>query len=231
MSPMLPPQASCPGPQSSSLSPFRFLVNAGPTREYFDSVRFISNPSTGQQGYAIARVAAERGHRVVLVSGPVQLADVPGVEMIRVTTAAEMAAACKREFEDCDAAILTAAVCDYRPPQREPLKIKKTGEAISVALEPTEDIAAALGKAKGGRILIGFAMDDHDARASAESKLIRKNCDAVVQNGPENIGAERVSVQVLWRGSGWQSPREGSKAEIAAYLISMVESMIGNRVS
>ena len=89
----------------------RILVNAGPTREYFDSVRFISNPSSGRMGYAIAAAAHKRGHRVVLVSGPVALDAPAGVELVRVTTAAEMARACKSAFESCEAAIFTAAVC------------------------------------------------------------------------------------------------------------------------
>jgi phosphopantothenoylcysteine decarboxylase/phosphopantothenate--cysteine ligase len=165
----------------------------------------------------------------VLVSGPVELPDVSGVRMIRVTTAAEMALACKAEFENCDAAILTAAVCDYSPALRESRKRKKGADPITVTLEPTEDIAASLGRVKGPRILIGFAMDDHEAQASAEAKLRRKNCDAIVQNGPENIGAARVCVTVLWQKRGWGSPMEGTKAEIATYLISMLENIFQSR--
>ena len=96
----------------------KILVTAGPTREYFDSVRFISNPSSGKMGYALAAAAAARGHRVTLVAGPVALADPPGVTMIHVVSAAEMAAECKRVFARSDGVIMTAAVCDRSEERR-----------------------------------------------------------------------------------------------------------------
>ncbi len=206
-------------------SAIRILVNAGPTREYFDSVRFISNPSTGKQGFAIARAAVRRGHQVVLVAAPVDLPDVTGAKMIRVTSAAQMASACKAEFEGCDAAVLTAAVCDYRPSERVPYKRAKSAEPLQITLEPTEDICASLGKVKGNRMVIGFAMDDRDGQAKAEAKLLRKNCDAIVQNGPQNVGSDRALVRILSRKSGWGERIEGSKEQIAEHLISILEKL------
>ncbi len=206
-------------------SAIRILVNAGPTREYFDTVRFISNPSTGKQGFALARAARDRGHQVVLVAGPVDLPDEPGVKMIRVVTAAEMAHACKAEFEHCDAAILTAAVCDYRPRERLSHKRAKNDAPLQVHLEPTEDICTALGQMKGNRVVIGFAMDDHQAERRAEAKLKRKNCDVIVANGPKNIGSDRVTIRILHRQEGWFEPLSGSKQAIARHVISVLERL------
>ncbi len=206
-------------------SALRILVNAGPTREYFDTVRFISNPSSGKQGFAIARAAQDRGHQVVLVAGPVELPDVPGVKMIRVTAAAEMADACKAEFEQCDAAILTAAVCDYRPSEQIGHKRAKNDQPLQVRLAPTEDICAALGQTKGRRVVIGFAMDDREGERRAEAKLKRKNCDVIVANGPKNIGSDRVTIRILHRQEGWSEPLSGTKQDIARHVISVLENL------
>lgn len=205
------------------------LVSAGPTREFFDSVRFISNPSSGKMGYAIARAAAQRGHQVTLVSGPVALDPPKNVTFISVTTAAEMAAACKRAFRSADVAVMTAAVCDYRPVQRSPHKLAKKASSKRVTLEPTEDIAAALGKRKGRRLLIGFAMEDTaGAHRKAERKLKKKNCDLIVLNGIENVGSDEALIELYTPIEGWSRPTRGSKAAIARRLIQLIEKMIAS---
>jgi phosphopantothenoylcysteine decarboxylase/phosphopantothenate--cysteine ligase len=201
------------------------LVSAGPTREYFDSVRFVSNPSSGKMGYAIAREAVRRGHAVTLVSGPVALAAPAGVKVEHVTSAAEMAAACKRAFRRADAAIMTAAVCDYRPARREKLKLPKHTKPFELILEPTEDIAAALGRTKGRRLLIGFAMEDHDPHVKAERKLLKKNCDLIVMNGPANVGAADAVVEFFSPEDRWSGPIQGSKAAVARRLVRRIEDM------
>ena len=201
----------------------KLLVSAGPTREFFDSVRFISNPSSGRMGYAIAREAARRGHEVALVSGPVTLKPPKGVNIVRVTTAAEMARACKRAFRQADVAVMTAAVCDYRPAQPSKQKLAKQARAKRVLLEPTEDIAATLGRSKGNRILVAFAMEDHDARRHAERKLEKKNCDLIVLNGPENVGGDRAVVELFTPASGWSKPIRGSKSAVARRLVRIIE--------
>lgn len=210
--------------RSSRRRRLHILITAGPTREYFDSVRFISNPSTGKMGYAVAAAAVRAGHEVTLVSGPVSLEAPKGVRLIRVETAAEMAAAAKKAFKSCDAVVLTAAVSDYRPAKRAKRKLPKTAYGRAVALEPTEDIAAALGRVKGNRISIGFAMEDHNGRRKAEAKMRRKNCDVIVLNGPENVGADRAKVEVLVRGGAWKSWGCGTKAGIADKLVGLVSS-------
>jgi phosphopantothenoylcysteine decarboxylase/phosphopantothenate--cysteine ligase len=203
----------------------RILITAGPTREFFDTVRFISNPSSGKMGYALATASVRRNHEAVLVSGPVPLADPHGAQVIRVVSAAQMAHVCKDLWPDCDAGILTAAVCDYRPKRTLDHKLRKRATERRISLVPTEDIAAALGRTKGGRPLICFAMEDHDHRAHAEAKLRRKRCDAVVLNGPENIGGDHAVVQVLTAGQGWADPFEGPKLHVAERIVRLAESL------
>jgi len=207
----------------------RILVNAGPAREYFDSVRFISNPSSGRMGYAIAAAARARGHSVVLVSGPVSLRPPADVECVHVVSAAEMARACKRAFPDCDVAILTAAVCDYRPARRLPRKLKKQAQARTVLLEPTEDICATLGRRKGRRILIGFAMEDHAVHRHAEQKLRRKRCDAVVLNGPENVGGTTATIEVLLADGRWLPSISGTKRALATRIVRLAERLAAGK--
>ena len=203
----------------------RILITAGPTREYFDSVRFISNPSTGKMGYALAAAAARRGHEVTLVSGPVALPSPAGCRCISVVTAAEMAIAAKRGFRRSDAAILTAAVCDYRPTRPMKRKLAKQNRSRSLMLVPTEDIATSLGRVKRKRVIVGFAMEDHDHRAHAETKLRRKRCDAIVLNGPENVGSDNAVIEIF-RADGTWSPRySASKRAVATRIIRLTESL------
>ena len=204
----------------------RILVTAGPTREFFDSVRFISNPSTGRMGYAITVEAIQRGHQVILVSGPVTQPRPDGAEVIDVVSAKEMFEAATLRFDGCDAAILTGAVCDYRPAQRLTNKLKKDNRPRTMELQPTEDICAYLGKRKGGRVLIGFAMEDHNHRPHAEAKLRRKRCDAMILNGIENVASETAEIEIFRADRGWSGPVSGSKAEIAATVMDLVESLV-----
>jgi len=203
----------------------RILVTAGPTREYFDSVRFISNPSSGKMGYAIAKEAAGRDHEVVLVSGPVELPEPEGVHMVHVVSAREMLETVTSRFDECHCLVMTAAVCDYRPSMRQSHKLKKQAQVRAIQLQPTEDILTHVGKIKGDRVVIGFAMEDHDHRKNAESKLRRKRCDAIVLNDLGNVGTESGTIEVLQADQGWQNPTSGTKAELAVTIVDMVESL------
>jgi phosphopantothenoylcysteine decarboxylase/phosphopantothenate--cysteine ligase len=207
----------------------RILITAGPTREYFDSVRFISNPSSGRMGYAIAAVAARRKHEVILVSGPVALPDPKGVEVVSVGTAQAMFDVCVARFPGCEAAIMTAAVCDYRPARRLERKLQKRNRPRSIQLLPTPDICRALGRAKGDRVVIGFAMEDHDHRARAEAKLRRKRCDAMVLNGPANVGGDRATVEILCADRGWSGPFTASKKVIAGRIVALATELARDR--
>ncbi|MFQ5411536.1 MAG: phosphopantothenoylcysteine decarboxylase [Phycisphaerae bacterium] len=207
----------------------RIVVTAGPTREYFDSVRFLSNPSSGKMGYAIAAAAAEAGYAVTLVSGPVELRPPSGVRTISVISAREMADAAKQAFRAADAAILTAAVCDYRPKRRAVRKIAKSNRPKRLELVPTEDIAASLGRIKGKRVTIAFAMEDHNGRSHAERKMRRKNCDAIVLNGRENIGTDRARVEYLVSGGVWRRWPIVSKKGLARRLVGELAGIMGDK--
>ncbi|MFQ6048837.1 MAG: phosphopantothenoylcysteine decarboxylase [Phycisphaerae bacterium] len=202
------------------------LVTAGPTREYFDTVRFISNPSSGKMGFAIAAAAAAAGHHVSLVSGPVALPDPPGTRVVRVVSAEQMARACKRLFARCDVLFMTAAVCDYRPQRRLRRKLAKQPRPRYVRLQPTEDILASLGQHKRpSQLLIGFVLEDHDARRHAERKLRRKRLDVVVLNSPQNIGADQATVELLVRGQAWQRWPRTTKANLATRLVRLAQCL------
>ena len=124
--------------------------------------------------------------------------------------------------------IFTAAVSDYRPVKRQRKKLPKVTRAFTIKLEPTEDIAAALGRVKGRRVTVGFAMEDHAGRQHAERKLAKKNCDAIVLNGPANIGADRARVELLVRGGRWQRWPAASKSNIAIRLIEATERIVAD---
>ena len=203
----------------------RILITAGPTREFFDTVRFISNPSSGRMGYAIAEEAARRGHDVKLVSGPVELTVPRGVDVVHVVSAQEMFEACDVLFDECHAAVMTAAVCDYRPTRRLARKLKKQHRVRPIQLQPTEDICAHLGRIKGHRVVVGFAMEDHDHHAHAETKLRRKHCDAIVLNGIDNVGAHDATVEIVRAGAGWSPPQSGTKQQIAGVVLDLVASL------
>jgi phosphopantothenoylcysteine decarboxylase / phosphopantothenate---cysteine ligase len=171
----------------------RVLVTAGPTREPIDPVRFISNPSSGKMGYAIARVAARRGAQVTLVSGPTALADPPGVATERVETAEQMARAVEAHVAGIDLFVAAAAVSDYRPAQSAPHKIKKREADETLTLARTPDILAGLGARFAGKagapVLVGFAAETEEVIAHAREKLKRKGCDLVVANKVGGLGA------------------------------------------
>ena len=138
----------------------RFLVSAGPTREFVDPVRFLSNRSTGKMGYAVARAAVEAGHEVVLVSGPVSLESPPGLAaFVPVVSARDMLAALRRALAAADALVMTAAVADFRPARVSRRKIHKGAMPDSIRLVPNPDILAALARRKGRRVFVGFAAD------------------------------------------------------------------------
>lgn len=203
----------------------RLLVTAGPTREFFDSVRFLSNPSTGKMGYAIAREAATRGHRVALVSGPVALPTPRGMDFVSVVTAEEMHLAVMSLFGECQACVMTAAVCDYRPSRRLDHKLKKQPRVRAVRLRPTRDICADLGRLKQHRVLVGFAMEDHRHHQHAEEKLRKKRCDAIVLNGIDNVAADAAEIEILRADTGWAPPVSGTKIELAPVVIDLVEAL------
>jgi phosphopantothenoylcysteine decarboxylase/phosphopantothenate--cysteine ligase len=158
------------------------LVTAGPTIEPIDPVRFIGNRSSGKMGFAVAAEAARRGAAMTLVSGPVPLPDPPGVEVIRVETAEEMAAAVFDRYAVTDAVVMAAAVSDFRPEAAAIDKMKKENGPPSLTLRPTTDILATLGKRKEHQVLVGFAAETRDLESEGRRKLADKNLDLMVVN-------------------------------------------------
>ena len=160
-----------------------FLITAGPTREAIDPVRYISNHSSGQMGYALAGAAAHEGHRVTLISGPTNLDVPPGVDYLPVETAQEMYDATQRYIKKADIAIFAAAVADYRPAAVPEQKIKKSGETMTLELVKNPDILGSARSEFGfNGTLIGFAAETENVIENARGKLQRKQCDMVVAN-------------------------------------------------
>lgn len=166
-----------------------FLVTAGPTREYLDPVRFLSNRSSGKMGFAVACAAARRGARVVLVAGPTALPDPRSVEVVHVESAREMAAAVDARVGEASCVVAAAAVADYRPKRRTADKPAKVKGPVSVQLETTRDIVATIDRGRRDRIVVGFAAETGDPIARARGKLARKGLDFIVANDVTAEGA------------------------------------------
>jgi phosphopantothenoylcysteine decarboxylase / phosphopantothenate---cysteine ligase len=202
----------------------RILVTAGPTREYLDDVRYLSNDSSGRMGYALASAARSAGHEVVLVSGPVHIDPPQGCDCVFVSTTAQMRDACVSRFAECDGVIAAAAVCDYKPLNRVPGKISKTGGPITLEMIETDDVLAELGRLKGGRWVLGFALEASNARENALQKLRAKNCNWIVLNDPAAIGAESNVVEVLDASGHVVTSCAGPKVAVACHLIAWLDA-------
>lgn len=191
-----------------SLRGRRVLVTSGPTREPIDPVRFLTSPSTGRMGHALAAAAGRRGATVCLVSGPTSLPDPTGVEVIPVTTALEMEGEVLARAGNSDLVLMAAAVADYRPAEPAGAKIKKSDEPLSLTLAPVPDILAELGRrrqAGGGPVLVGFAAETERVVENARSKLEAKKLDYVVANQVGRAGtgfASRTNTVTLLHGEG-----------------------------
>ena len=165
------------------------MITAGPTYEKIDPVRFIGNYSSGKMGFAIAEECARRGADVTLVSGPVSLSCSKQIRRINVESCQDMYNAATSEFDKCDAAILCAAVSDFKPEHAADKKIKREKDDLVIRLSPTQDIAEEVGRRKRqGQILVGFALETDNEDANAKSKLVKKNLDFIVLNSTRNEG-------------------------------------------
>ena len=208
------------------LSGKRILITAGPTREFIDPVRFLSNPSSGKMGYALARAAEMRGGDVTLVTGPSALVPPFNVRIVRVTSAAEMAQAVLDRLPDTDIVIKSAAVADYRPLSPAAHKIKKTDGGQTLRLERTQDILETAGRRKSRQILVGFAAETRDLDENANAKVAAKNLDMLVGNliGAVGAGFDTDTNQVtLYYKDGSKEPLAMMpKAELAHIILDRV---------
>ncbi|WP_207691952.1 bifunctional phosphopantothenoylcysteine decarboxylase/phosphopantothenate--cysteine ligase CoaBC [Desulfonema limicola] len=200
----------------------KILVTAGPTREPIDPVRFISNPSSGKMGYAIARAAEYRGAEVTLIAGPVSLPDPLNINMVKVQTADQMADAVYENMEKADIIIKTAAVSDYRPRQAAPHKIKKGDENIIMELVKNQDILKTIGQRKTNQFLVGFAAETQDLRENALKKLEAKNLDIIAGNlvcrPGSGFGTDTNRISLFYR-DGTLEVLEQMEKDTAAHII------------
>ncbi len=204
----------------------RLLVTAGPTREMLDPVRFLSNLSTGEMGYHIAREAQKKGFQVTLISGPVAITSPRRIKLIPVVSAGEMEKAVKLHFPKCDALVMTAAVCDYTPVHRSPQKIKRIYQK-RVLFKRTRDILKSISLRKGNRCVIGFCLETENLEQNAIRKLRDKKLDLMVANlyGKSRVpfGRNKAKVLLIDRTFKKEWLPKMDKRKIARHLISWVE--------
>lgn len=204
----------------------RFLITAGPTREFFDPIRFISNRSSGKMGYALAEAALKVSPHVVLVSGPTALPAPKGVEFVPVITAQEMADAVLSRYDRADVVIMTAAVCDFRPKRVAETKIKKGTFAGALELEPTMDILAELGQRRRSQFLVGFAAETDNVERNAREKLQLKGLDMIVANDASAFDSETNTVTLIGRDGQSERLAEMTKAEVATAILQRVTKLV-----
>ncbi len=228
----------------------KLLVTAGPTREFLDPVRFLSNRSTGKMGYAVAEAAVLRGHEVVLVSGPVSLPPPSGARLVRIVSARDLLAAVETEVDAADALVMTAAVADWRPASVASAKLKKrtgadpTADAAfrldgegraTLRLVANPDILATLRPRKGSRVFVGFAAETGDPLAEAGRKLAEKGLDLLVANDVSRPDAgfevDTNAVSILSPGAPPEPWPLLTKREVAERLVGRVEQLLRARRS
>lgn len=203
----------------------RILITSGPTRQYLDPVRYLTNASSGRMGRALALASLELGHDVVMISGPVDVEYPDAVEVVWVVSTEEMLEAADRVFPTCDGLIGAAAPCDYRPVRIQSQKIAKTGEPLQLQLIETPDVVASMGsKKKPGQWLVGFALETEDQRLRALVKAEKKSCDLMVLNGPQAMHSLDNEVEILNRRGDVVDSLAGSKEEVARGILRVVQT-------
>jgi phosphopantothenoylcysteine decarboxylase / phosphopantothenate---cysteine ligase len=204
----------------------KILVTAGPTREPIDPVRFISNPSSGKMGFAVAKAAEYRGAKVTLITGPTNLLDPNNVAVIRVNTAKEMALAVFDNFEDYDIIIKTAAVSDYRPKDYAEQKLKKEKAELILPMEKTQDILKEISRSKKEQVLVGFAAETEHLERHAEQKMAEKKLDIIVGNivgyPDSGFGADTNRVTLFYKGGTKENLPKMPKDDVANLLLDRI---------
>jgi phosphopantothenoylcysteine decarboxylase/phosphopantothenate--cysteine ligase len=205
----------------------RILLTSGPTRQYLDPVRYITNASSGRMGASIAQAALELGHEVKIVSGPVSIDYPERCQLYPVITTEEMHQQVAGLFPDCDCFIGVAAPCDYMPRRVLDHKLTKTGEPLQLELIETVDIVASMGAIKKShQYVVGFALETEDRRFRAISKMQRKCCDLIVSNSETAIDSQLNNVEILAPGGITVACAEGSKLEVARVIMQVVNERL-----
>ncbi|HVX62893.1 MAG TPA: phosphopantothenoylcysteine decarboxylase [Pirellulales bacterium] len=208
----------------------RVLITSGPTRQYLDPVRYLTNASSGRMGRALAAAILEAGHSVVIVSGPVDVEYPTQAEVVRVVSTEEMLADCRRIFPSCDGLIGVAAPCDYRPVRIAVGKIQKNGQPLELRLIETPDVVATLGAEKqAGQWLVGFALETDDQRLRALAKLEKKSCDLMVLNGPQAMHSLDTEVEIIDKHGQAVAAFRGSKDEVSREIVREIQQRLIER--
>ena len=212
------------------LAGVRILITAGPTQEPLDPVRYITNPSSGKMGYALAAAARRRGAEVTLVSGPVSLPAPAAAKVIQVRTARQMHKAVMENYKEAKVIIKAAAVADYRPKEFSAQKIKKTARELTFVLDKNPDIIEEIGKNKGGRIVVGFAMETQNLLANAKKKLKNKKMDLIVANDlcEEGAGfqADTNIIAIIDKKGKAEKLAKMSKMQAADEILNRVKNLL-----
>jgi len=201
------------------------VITAGPTREYVDPVRYLSNESSGRMGFEIARAARRRGWRVTLIAGPVRIDTPTGVERVDVESARDMLAATRAAFAGADVLFMAAAVADWRPARRLSGKWRKKdegGETATLELVKNPDVLATVARRKGARLVVGFALETGDGERRARRKMARKNADLIVLNDDSALNASRSRVTILGADGSREALSERPKSAVAEALVEIV---------
>jgi phosphopantothenoylcysteine decarboxylase/phosphopantothenate--cysteine ligase len=208
----------------------KLLITAGPTREYLDDVRFLTNASSGRMGYSLAQAAAQNSWTVTLVSGPVLLAPPNQVLVVHVTSAMEMLEACLSIFPEVDGVIAAAAVADFRPKFRFPGKLRRTSESLLVELVPNPDILAELTQRRRHQWLVGFALEPRlDQLDAAREKLRTKGCDALLINSTASMESDCTELYAMDRTGTICQHWQGTKESVAVEVIRWIREQFANR--
>ncbi len=205
----------------------RILITSGPTRQYLDPVRYLTNASSGRMGCALAEAANDVGHEVIVISGPVEISYPDGIKLVPVVSTEEMLQEAQRLFPSCDGAIGVAAPCDYRPVTVQEQKISKTGGPLQLHLIETPDVIATLGaEKKNGQWLVGFALETEDHRFRALRKLEEKSCDLIVSNAPEAMNATETNVEILNQEGQVLKTLAGRKSHVAHEIVETIQNVL-----
>jgi len=207
----------------------RILITSGPTRQYLDPVRYLTNASSGRMGAALTAAAAQAGHEVVVISGPVDVDYPQAAEVIEVISTEGMLEQSLKVFPSCDGLIGVAAPCDYRPMVVSSQKIRRTGGPLELRLVETPDVVALLAVVKDSQWMVAFALETQDERMRALQKLERKSCDLIVVNGPDSIHSPDTQLEVIDESGNVLTSFSGDKRTAAEEILRVIEQRLIDR--
>jgi phosphopantothenoylcysteine decarboxylase/phosphopantothenate--cysteine ligase len=205
----------------------RILITSGPTRQYLDPVRYLTNASSGRMGDALARAVLALGHEVVIVSGPVEVKYPEAARVHWIVSTDELLEVSRREFQHCQGVIGAAAPCDYQPQRVSETKISKTGGPLVLELIETPDVMATLGAEKrADQWAVGFALETDDQRFKALTKLIKKSCDLMVLNGPQAMNSLENQVEIMDSSGEVLKSFAGTKEWVGQEILNVIQERL-----